>query len=49
LTLWHRYPQQLCDAYGDCWWWPNHELGEPTKVLSDGCHRELELGAMRAA
>jgi hypothetical protein len=49
LTPWHRYPHRLCDTGGDGWWWSNHELSEPTKVLSDGCQRELELGALRAA
>ena len=43
-----RGPQRrLRDTDSDRWRWPCQQFGEPTKVLGDGCQRELELGSVR--
>ena len=48
-TLWCRRLQRLYPARGDCWRRPGHQFGKPTKVLGDGCQRELVLCTARAA
>lgn len=48
--MWHwgRF-QRLRGTNGDYWRWSGYQFGEPTKVLSDGCQRELVLRTIRAA
>jgi len=41
--------QRLRDTVSDHWRWSCQLLGEPTKVLGDGCQCELELGSARSA
>ena len=40
--------QRLRGTNCEYWRRSSNQFGEPAKVLGDSCHRELELGAVRA-